>query len=334
MPPLWDDGHAPTEAGRLHSRAHERMAVRQARRAKRLGYWRLRDSPHINLVTALVLLVGTLALTLAPRADHVDRDAALDTNRMDRALGVAGHSDGSSYWLSLPRYDLAVSVQGVPVQPELALESRVLVWGDRHRANADAELVVTEQEVPAAIQKVAQRGFEVVGLSQHPPAASPATVNLHVRKRGDPGELAYDVREVLSATATPLRPPPDNAVAPHPVFDRIRHALDREVQVIGQVLHVAVAGGRRGSPGGSISEVRVQPGPSETVLATVDVLVPDRKVSALSETLKQGGGTVTGLAPAPGVGGDRRYRLHAWLNARTEQVLPALRAALSLLDTD
>jgi hypothetical protein len=106
------------------------------------------------------------------------------------------------------------------------------------------------------------------------------------------------------------------------------------VRVIGQVLHVAVAGGRHGSPGGSISEVRVQPGPLETILATVDVLVPDRKVSALSETLTHGGGTVTGLAPAPGFGGDRRYRLHAWLNARTDQVLPALRGALSLLDAD
>jgi len=331
MPPLWvDRPPAPELVDTMRARAH-RIAARRARRAARLGYWRLANYPHMHLAAAAVLFAGTAALMLMPHSDSTST-AALDVAGIERGLGPIGHMVGSAYHVSLPRYDLTVHVQGVPVQPELALETRVLFWGGRHRATADGELVMTEPEVAAAVRRLTQTGFEVTDMHLHPPAAVPAIVHVHVRKQGDPHELARHLREVLIVTGTPLQAPQDDAVAPHPIFDRVRQALDREVQAVGQVLHISVSS-NGDEPVGPPTEVRVQPGDPGTVIAAADFVVPDRLVSALSKVLTDGGATLTGLSPIPASqGSDHLYRLHAWMQGTADKTLPALKSSLRLLD--
>jgi hypothetical protein len=314
----------------MRARAH-RIAARRARRAARLGYWRLANYPHMNLAAAVVLLAGTAALMMMSHSTSTN-NASLDVGGIERGIGPVGHMAGPAYRVSLPRYDLIVHVQGVLVQPELALETRVLFWGGRHRATADGELVMTEPEVAGAVRRLTQTGFEVTDMHLHPPAAVPAIVHVHVRKEGDPHEVARHLREVLIVTGTPMQMPQDDAVAPHPIFDRVRQALDREVQAIGQVLHINVPSDAE-HPIGPPTEIRVQPGEPGTVIAAADFVVPDRLVSGLSKALTDGGAIMTSLSPIPASqGSDHLYRLHAWMQGAADQTLPALKSALRLLD--
>jgi hypothetical protein len=192
-----------------------------------------------------------------------------------------------------------------------------------------------EPEIPRAVRRLEQAGFVVSSLHLHPPAASPAIVHLHATKSGREEAIAGELREVLMTTGTPLPARPARAAVHDPLFERVRQALDREVRVVGDVLHVSLPSDAPASDSSAASrrgEVRLQPAGRDTVLATADLVLPDRHVAVVSEMLTGGGATVTGLFSDVTAGTERQYRLHAWMHERTDRAVSALQAVLRFIE--
>ena len=84
-----------------------------------------------------------------------------------QALGRSGQMQGDVYTHVLPRTDLTVTVDGVPIRAGFALGS----WGAFKSTGADAithgDLVLTEAEVHPVISKLFEGGLEITALHNH-----------------------------------------------------------------------------------------------------------------------------------------------------------------------
>jgi hypothetical protein len=126
---------------------------------------------------------------------------------VDDALGKPGVEMPGGVWrVGLPRTDLRVTLDGVPIRPGFALgswlafhphsERELVVMGD---------LVLLEREIAPVMRRLAEGGIEVTGLHNHLLRAEPATMYLHVHGQGEARRLATALRAALQETATPLQ---------------------------------------------------------------------------------------------------------------------------------
>lgn len=131
---------------------------------------------------------------------------------VDEGLGTGGTTqpDGVRRY-SFPRTDLQVQLDGVQIEPSLALGSwlafkplgdHVMVMGD---------LVLTHEEVNPVITELLDKGIKVTALHNHLLRSSPATMYLHVEGHGDPWELSVALRQSLAQSATPIATAPSSA---------------------------------------------------------------------------------------------------------------------------
>src|SRR5438270_13389451 len=112
----------------------------------------------------LVLLVGVLLPNRAHSAQTPD------WAQVEQALGRTGQlMPGDVFRIGMPRSDLQVAVEGVPVEAGFALgsyaafkyyesEGKTMVMGD---------LVLLDEEVPAVMSGLIQNGITVTALHNH-----------------------------------------------------------------------------------------------------------------------------------------------------------------------
>lgn len=148
---------------------------------------------------ACMIAVATLLTVTAARA------ADVDWNKVDQALGKTGTNlPGGVHKVGLPRTDVHVTVDGVPLKPAFALGgwlafkpmgSQVMIMGD---------LVLTESEINPVMAKLLADGISVTALHNHLLRTHPAIFYMHVGADGDPIKLARMLHDALTASATPL----------------------------------------------------------------------------------------------------------------------------------
>ena len=111
---------------------------------------------------------------------------------------------GGIYRVALPRTDLHVTVDDMPIRPGFALGSWLAFHEDRGQLMAMGDLVLLEREIAPVMRRLAQSGIEVTALHNHLLRAQPATMYLHVAGTGDLARLATALRDALQDTDTPL----------------------------------------------------------------------------------------------------------------------------------
>ena len=148
---------------------------------------------------------------------------------VDEGLGRAGTTqpDGVRRY-SFPRADLNVQLDGVTINPALALGSWVAFqpMGDQD-AMVMGDLVLTHEEVNPAMSVLLEAGLTVTALHNHLLRSAPGTMYMHISGHGPRWDLAVAIGSALGKTATPLRAP---TAGPQPPIDLDTAALD---QVIG-----------------------------------------------------------------------------------------------------
>src|SRR6266581_8186620 len=174
----------------------------------------------VTLVSvAGALMAGGSAALGAPARQSAD----VDWSAVQDALGRSGTMmPGDVFRVGMPRTDLKVTVNGVPVQPGFALGSYAAFKQFDDGAMVMGDLVLLDEEVNAVMQGLFDRGFQVSALHNHLNNMTPHIMYMHYEGHGDALQLAQGLHQALAPSATPLSPampPPPTAPPSGPQLD-------------------------------------------------------------------------------------------------------------------
>src|SRR5713101_2803515 len=155
----------------------------------------------MHVVRRLLTLVSILVLPIVASAQ------ALDTAKIDQALGRSGQKVGDVYKVGFPRTDLHVSVHGLAIKPGLALGSWAAFLGTDDNAMVMGDLVLLEGELNPVLAKLRSSGFEISAVHNHLLEETPHVMYVHYLGHGPAVQLATSLSSALSVSKTPLEKP-------------------------------------------------------------------------------------------------------------------------------
>lgn len=134
---------------------------------------------------------------------------------VESIFGKKGIMFGQVFKITFPRRDLTVTVNGIQIEPALALTS----WAAfEHEQNGQVltmgDLVLLTSEVEPVISKLIDGGIEITAIHNHLINEAPRIVYLHFSGHGDAVSLARQLKAALSLTHTPLTAASGNAESP------------------------------------------------------------------------------------------------------------------------
>jgi hypothetical protein len=281
------------------------------------------------------ILAAALALAIAGPASSAP--APRDWTAVAGAVGKPGALlPRGAYRIDLPRADLAVTVDGIRLDPAFALGSfaafdpmadgSTLVSGD---------LALTETEVGPVMKRLVDGGYEITALHQHLLRAVPPVLFMHFMAHGDALALAKAFRAALDLTGTfgpaASRPPAGG------VLDLA--ALDRELGSTGRragplVQYLYRRGERildRGMPIVSGTSIVFQPLGGSRAAVTGDFALLAGEVGPVVAALRAHGIEVTALHNHMLSEEPRLFYLHIWAVGDAALLARNLRPALDLI---
>src|SRR5215213_8617604 len=175
---------------------------------------------------AFVSLVVMGAFALGATAASAQ---SIDWDKVDAAFGRKATVSGDVHRYGFPRTDLNVTLDGVTIEPALALGGWLAFKPAHGGAMVMGDLVLLESEINPVMTVLIQNGLEITAVHNHILRGSPATFYMHVGGHGDPVKLATTILQALQSSKTPLAPPTAPAGAP-PAIDLDTAQLD---QIIG-----------------------------------------------------------------------------------------------------
>jgi Domain of Unknown Function (DUF1259) len=288
-----------------------------------------------TLLCSVIMVVASGA-SAAPSSQEVDWAA------VERALGRSGQMmPGDVFRIGIPRTDLKVTVEDVPVQAGFALGSYAAFKQYHDGTMVMGDLVLLDEEVNGVMSGLFEHGFQVTALHNHLNNMSPHVMYMHYEGHGDPLELAAGLHEALSASATPLSPvspPPPAAQLSGPQLDtgmldgilgysgRLNGSVDQfsipRTETIVEMGHELVAAQ------GVTTAINFQPTGTSTAAVTGDFVMLESEVNPVASTLRANGIEVTAVHQHHLSEEPRLFYLHFWANGDPASLARGLRAAL------
>jgi hypothetical protein len=293
----------------------------------------------VSLVSvATVLVSGGSAAIGAPAHQSGD----VDWNAVQDAVGRPGTMmAGDVFRISMPRTDLKVSVDGVPVQASFALGSYAAFKQFDDGTMVMGDLVLLDEEVNGVMQALFDQGFEISALHNHLLNVTPHVMYMHYKGHGDALQLAQSLHQALSASATPLSPafPPPQAAAPSgPQLDMgtLDGILGYSGKVNGSIVQYTIGraesiteSGHQLLPSmGVATGFNFQPTGAETAAITGDFTLLNTEVNPVAQALKSNGIDVTAVHQHHLTEQPKLYYMHFWANDDPAKLAQGLRAAL------
>jgi hypothetical protein len=263
----------------------------------------------------------------------------------DRVFGAPGKDlPGNVHRYGWPRSDLHVTVEGIPVEPGLALAS----WagfqktGTGDDAVTMGDLVLLDSEVQPVIGELVSGGFDILAIHNHLIGETPHVVYVHFHGHGDAATLAKTFKAALAKTKTP---PPGNAPAKptaeqEKTFEKLQTALGRKGTMSGTILQLGVPRAEPIRDEGM--EVASSMGMSNSInfqtvglrIATTGdfVLIAD-EVNPVLRELRAHGIRVTALHSHMLRETPRLFFMHFWGVDSPEKIGQAIQAALAKVAT-
>jgi Domain of Unknown Function (DUF1259) len=282
----------------------------------------------------LFALGAALMLSLPARA------ADIDWKKVDAALGKTAAVSGEVHRYGLPRSDLHVTLDGIPIKPALALGGWVAFAPMQGEAMLMGDLVLLETEITPVMTKLLDSGLEITAIHNHILRAAPATFYMHVAGHGDPEKLAASIRAALSsASKTPFDPPATTA-GPAAAIDldtaKIDEAMGAKGTANGGVYQFGIPrrdpsteGGMQVSTAlGGANAINFQPTGSGKAAITGDFLVTGDEVNPLIRALRSGDIEVTAIHSHMLDEQPRMFFIHFWANDDALKLAHGVRAAL------
>ncbi len=270
---------------------------------------------------------------------HVEQQAdSTDWKAVDQAMGRSGklQPDGA-YKYSLPRSDLKVTVGGVTVKPALALGSWVAFRREGGKVMAMGDLVLSESEIAAVLNKLQETGVEATALHNHLLHESPGVMYLHIHGEGDPVKIAGAVHAALALTRTPPAQPTALPAGPLGIDTAgIVQALGYSGTVNGGVYQVNVSRaetvrvhGMTVTPSmGVATALNFQPTGNEKAAITGDFVLTAPEVSPVLQALTTAGIQINAVHSHMVNEEPRLFFAHFWGNDDAVKLARGLRSAL------
>ena len=147
-------------------------------------------------------LTGITSMMMATAASG---QPAAEWAAVEQALGFKGaEQPGDVFRVGMPRTDLKVTVQGIPVRAGFALGSYAAFRRMGTETMVMGDLVLLDQEVPAVMSGLLAGGLDVTAVHNHLNEMSPHVMYMHYKGHGEAVQLAKALRQALSASGTPL----------------------------------------------------------------------------------------------------------------------------------
>jgi biotin operon repressor len=282
-----------------------------------------------------ILITGAMALGLAASQAH----AAPDWAAVAKAMGKEGSlQPGGVYKISLPRTDLKVTLDGVPLKAGFALGSWVAFEPMGDDAMAMGDLVLTHSEVNKVMSKLEESGFEVTALHNHLLRSEPATMYMHVEAHGDPVKLAAALHAALALSHTPFAAPPAApAAAPELDVAALDQAIGAKGKLNGGILQYGLprreavrSGGMDVPPSmGTATSINFQPLGGGRAAITGDFVLTAREVNPVIRALRAHGIEVTAVHNHMLEDEPRLFFMHFWAAGDARALATGLGAALA-----
>ena len=264
----------------------------------------------------------------------------VDWQKVDDALGRKPAVSGDVHRYGLPRTDLTVTLDGVTIQPALALGGWVAFKPAHGGAMVMGDLVLLEAEINPVMLKLIEGGLEITAVHNHLLRASPATFYMHVGGHGNPAKMAAVIHDALAASKTPLTTPA--AATPPPAVDLDTAQLDQIIggkgQANGGVYQFNVPrrdpvteNGMQISPVGPMGvaiAINFQPTGGSKAAITGDFVLTGEEVNPVIKALRANGIDVTAVHNHMLDEQPRLFFLHFWANDDALKLARGLRAAL------
>lgn len=283
-----------------------------------------------------MILAAAAALALPAQA-------ATDWTAVGTALGKAGSvQPGGVYRVGLPRTDLKVTLDGVPIRPALALGSWLAFRDMGDHAMVMGDLVLTHDEVNPVMSVLAQNGVAVTALHNHLLRSSPGTMYMHVDGHGDAVKLATALHAALAQSRTPFAAAP---ASPTPPPDLDMAMLDQTLRAKGTAnggtyqfsiprAEPPRSGGTAIPPAmGSAIAINFQPTGGGKAATTGDFVLTANEVNPVIKALRTHGIEVTALHNHMLDDEPRLFFMHFWANDDARRLAAGLRAALDQVKT-
>ncbi|HSP06105.1 MAG TPA: DUF1259 domain-containing protein [Acidobacteriota bacterium] len=289
---------------------------------------------------SLFLLLLTAGASLADTGAGSPAIAQLDS-----ILGQTGKVlPGDVHKYSWPRTDLHVTLDGIAVQPGLALGS----WsGFLLNASGDAstmgDLVLLPAEVDPVIRELQAGGIEILAVHNHLNGEVPEVVYVHFMGKGPADALAKTLKGALAKTKTPdpvaAGVPAKPSVAEETAFETIQTLLARKGNLAGSVLQIGIP--RKDKIEESGTEIPASMGMANSmnfqiaglrVAATGDFVLIADEVNPVIRELESHGIRVTALHTHMLHDAPHIFFMHFWALGTAQEVAEGLKAALSKIN--
>ena len=283
------------------------------------------------------LIAGVGSLVIAAALPAAAANAEWDA--VAKAIGRPGmEMPGGVYRVAIGRSDLAVTLDGVPIKPALALGSYLAFHKAGKEAMVMGDLVLLPEEVNPVMKKLIEQGIQVTAIHNHLLRATPQIMYMHYEGHGDAAKLAAAVRTALQESKTPLEAPAKAGAQPAIDLDQaaIEKALGAKATPNGGVLQFSIARteaikehGMALPPAmGMGIAINFQPTSGGKAAITGDFVLTAKEVNPVLKTLRDNGIEVTALHSHMLDEQPRLFFMHFWANDDAQKLADGLKAAL------
>lgn len=290
----------------------------------------------MNRIARVVATVAAVALAASASA------ADFDWSKVDQAIGKKG-SDlaGGVHKYGLPRSDLQVTVDGVAIKPALALGSWIAFQPSGDVAMVMGDLVLTDTEISAVMQRLIGGGIEITAIHNHLLRTSVPVFYMHVGGHGDAENLAQTLHAALALSKTPLTA---GAPATPVQIDLDTAALEKTLGLKGSAnggvyqfsaprAEPVSEGGMSIPPSlGTATALNFQPLGNGQAAITGDFVLLGKEVNPVLKTLREHGIEVTALHSHMIDDSPHLFFMHFWAHDDAGKLAQGLRAALDLMN--
>jgi hypothetical protein len=147
-------------------------------------------------------------MLLAAVLSGSSRAEAPDAATIARVTGLRPDVKNGIARISVPRSDLAVTVDGVKMQPFQGFTSWAAFAGSASQTLVMGDLTLTEEEVTPVMDAALNNGLEVTALHNHFAFDHPRILFMHIGGAGSTEALAAGVRRTLDAIEAARHEPP------------------------------------------------------------------------------------------------------------------------------
>jgi hypothetical protein len=291
-----------------------------------------------NFKHLLIILLFSSLTAWAQASKAAKAPATADWKDVDAAMGRAGQDqpDGTHKY-ALPRKDMNVTVNGVPIKAGLALGSWVAFKSTTQgNSMVMGDLVLAEDEVAPVMAELQSGGIEITALHNHLLGESPRVMYMHIHGMGNAASMGKAIHQALSKTKTPdagaATPPPDLDIDTKQIDQILGHNGKNNGGIyqvgVPRAEHVTEGGMAIPNSMGVATALNFQPTGGGKAAITGDFVLLGKEVNPVIKALRESGIAVTALHSHMLQEQPRLFFMHFWANDDAVKLAKGLRAAL------